>query len=119
MDPAEAFRDRHVKAVVHEDPSWVLRIAPGGNALERLARQGRAVPPRKVLFAELNPVNARGGDGFDLLQEPLRQVWSPGRRGKTAAIRDIAQNRFARREGLLGRRRTTREGHARDLGEHR
>ncbi len=68
MDSVGVCCECDVKAVVDEN-AWLAALAGDGSDVARcFARQFRQRSRGQLLFAKLDPVDARGGDGGDLLK---------------------------------------------------
>src|SRR5262249_26060106 len=89
----------HVQPIVHQDSG---ERAGARDALQGFPPQPRPLFTRVVFFAQLDPVDARGGDVSDAVKEqPVRIGGS--RKGQAPAVRYIAKNAPLRvRQGAHG-----------------
>jgi len=119
MDAASLFGEGHVEAVINENArrtprvACLLRNAPQCFACER----GRQFP-RQIFLAQLNPIDASGGGGFDLFQKKLDPIIL-GRDRQTAAVGDVTEDGLSIRKRFGIERRTIWGGHWKDQDANR
>src|SRR5258705_149301 len=83
----------HVHAIVDDDARLGRACA---DRLESGAREFEIFSPGQIFFAELNPVHAGCGDGFDRAKKQRNRIGRSGER-EAAPVRNVAENRFRQR----------------------
>lgn len=116
MYAAGFFRDGHVEAVIQENPRRPGRLRVRrrcGDAVERITCERSGIFSAQILFAKLNPIDARGGYRFDSFEKRLERILQ--RSGvQTPAVGYITEDELALRRGPRIDRGAIGEGHAKD-----